>query len=405
MNTNRTKTSFVPTSGTTINTDSCYNTADQITTTITGATTTTDNYDSHGNQTNDNGTALTWDASDRLTTSTTPAGVVTTYGYDQLNRVISRTTGTTVTRYAYAGYTDSPAATLTSTNQVSQRLVTLPGGVTETMQASGNIWSYPDLHGNTTVTTTNTGTRQGNPDTYDPWGTPTVGQTPVNNVATNGELGAFGTAGKITDTNTGIIIMGARPYNPTEARFLTVDPITGGCANPYTYAYGDPINGNDLTGQSGCGGDSPDPYEVGLTTLGLLAGVVAAATGVGAVFATSEAATQALALTSLITGSAAAAADAKTCIGGHFKNTAACTGLVLGAGSLIAAGADSKAGEAEPNSGAAVSGLGVVAIKLGLASALVDVVTGVGDGVCGILGVINTFANGLGNGLSGGDFL
>jgi hypothetical protein len=43
--------------------------------------------------------------------------------------------------------------------------------------------------------------------------------------------------------------MGARAYNPAEARFLSVDPVIGGCANPYTYGYGDPLNDPDLTGQ------------------------------------------------------------------------------------------------------------------------------------------------------------
>jgi hypothetical protein len=30
--------------------------------------------------------------------------------------------------------------------------------------------------------------------------------------------------------------------NPAEARFLSVDPRPGDCANPYTYAFGDPLN-------------------------------------------------------------------------------------------------------------------------------------------------------------------
>jgi len=48
---------------------------------------------------------------------------------------------------------------------------------------------------------------------------------------------------------TGIIQMGARLYNPNWGRFLSIDPIEGGCANDYTYGHGDPINGTDLTGE------------------------------------------------------------------------------------------------------------------------------------------------------------
>lgn len=53
----------------------------------------------------------------------------------------------------------------------------------------------------------------------------TAGSQPVNNATGGSNLGAFGTAGKLTDTTTNITIMGARPYNPAEARFLAVDPV------------------------------------------------------------------------------------------------------------------------------------------------------------------------------------
>jgi hypothetical protein len=43
--------------------------------------------------------------------------------------------------------------------------------------------------------------------------------------------------------------MGARPYQPALGRFITVDPKEGGCSNNYTYAFGDPTNHPDLTGQ------------------------------------------------------------------------------------------------------------------------------------------------------------
>jgi hypothetical protein len=42
--------------------------------------------------------------------------------------------------------------------------------------------------------------------------------------------------------------MGARPYQPALGRFLTVDPVPGGCANDYTYVHGDPIARSDLSG-------------------------------------------------------------------------------------------------------------------------------------------------------------
>jgi hypothetical protein len=42
--------------------------------------------------------------------------------------------------------------------------------------------------------------------------------------------------------------MGVRVYNPATGRFLQVDPIPGGSANPYDYCNQDPINCYDLMG-------------------------------------------------------------------------------------------------------------------------------------------------------------
>jgi len=45
-------------------------------------------------------------------------------------------------------------------------------------------------------------------------------------------------------------MMGPRPYSPRDGRFLSVDPVNGGCANSYVYGFGDPLNGADLSGKS-----------------------------------------------------------------------------------------------------------------------------------------------------------
>jgi hypothetical protein len=43
--------------------------------------------------------------------------------------------------------------------------------------------------------------------------------------------------------------MGERQYAPGLGRFLSVDPVEGGCANDYAYVKGDPIGSNDLSGR------------------------------------------------------------------------------------------------------------------------------------------------------------
>jgi RHS repeat-associated protein len=251
--TNRTRVTTTPAAGTAQTTDYCYTNADQLTSTITGGSTSSAySYDDQGNQANDGGTTLTWGSSGQLASSTTTSGTTTTYTYDAVNRAIARQAGPTTTEYWYSGYGDSPSGTLSAAGTLTSAFISLPAGVSVTVQVSGNTWSYPDLHGNYTTCTNNSGVVQGSRAMYDPWGVLLTGSQPVANAPGTGDLGAFGTSGKVTDTATDLIIMGARVYNPSEARFLSVDPVRGGCANAYVYAFGDPLNHGDLTGQGSC---------------------------------------------------------------------------------------------------------------------------------------------------------
>jgi YD repeat-containing protein len=132
-------------------------------------------------------------------------GSVTSLSYDGLDRVISRNTnGSTTGDCTAATPTARPAP---STPAAASRSPSsrCPAAVTVTVQAAGNTWSCPDLHGNYAVTTDSNGAPQVSPATYDPWGHLTAGSQPVSNAAGGSELGASGADGKITDTAGGII--------------------------------------------------------------------------------------------------------------------------------------------------------------------------------------------------------
>jgi RHS repeat-associated protein len=94
--------------------------------------------------------------------------------------------------------------------------------------------------------------RLNGPVTSDPWGQPTAGSQTLNNAAGGNTFAVYGANAKLTDTAAGITVLGARTYQAAEGRFLSVDPLEGGCANNYVYVFGDPLNKNDLTGQFGC---------------------------------------------------------------------------------------------------------------------------------------------------------
>jgi RHS repeat-associated protein len=265
-NTNRTGIVWTPTSGPTVATRSCFNTADQLVATkIGGIVTSGYTYDGRGNQLNEGTDNYTWDSSDRF--AGVASGTITvSYLRDAVDRPIRRTQNGIVVRYGFNGYGDSADVTLNSAGAVLQQLLTLPGGVTVTVEQAtlARTWSYPNLNGHTTASSDNTGNLIGGRAHYDPWGAELAGSTTINNTSGNIDLTAYGTHGKLTEraTSRPITLMGARPFNTATARFLTVDAVKGGCANDYTYAFGDPVNQGDLTGRSAC--PNPNALECGL---------------------------------------------------------------------------------------------------------------------------------------------
>lgn len=96
-----------------------------------------------------------------------------------------------------------------------------------------------DHAGSTIATTDTTGTRTSTWE-YDPYGNITT--------HTGTTTTPFLYTGEYTDSDTKLIYLRARDYDPTTGAFLTRDPLEGATGTPYAYTNGNPLQMSDPTG-------------------------------------------------------------------------------------------------------------------------------------------------------------
>ncbi|MEW2300872.1 polymorphic toxin-type HINT domain-containing protein [Streptomyces sp. NPDC006655] len=220
-------------------------------TTNTGGSTssTSYTYDSAGNtktrNTNTGNQTLIWNNAEQLTSvSNSTTGTATNYIYDADGDLLLQVDPSTTTLYLGSEQITLNDAAGTATGV---RYYTAPGGATIVRTGTGTNYGFElaaDQHGTNSLYldyTAQTPTwRQ-----FDPYG------NPRGTTTTWADNRTF--LNKTTDTTTALTHIGAREYDPTLGRFISLDSLFEAASsqelNGYTYGADNPISNSDPTGE------------------------------------------------------------------------------------------------------------------------------------------------------------
>lgn len=223
----------------------------------------TNTYDAANELTSGTNVTYTYDELGERTKRTPSTGPATSYGYDQAGDLISVSrpaegeTPKIEDSYAYNGDGLRASQTISGTTaylswELAEGVPSIlddgtnsylygPGGLpVEQIDHSGNVlYLHHDQQGSTRVLTGPTGTVAASM-TYDAYGNLTG--------STGTSATPLGYDGQYTSSDTGLIYMRARVYDPTTAQFLSTDPLSGITRATYNYAAQNPLTYGDPTG-------------------------------------------------------------------------------------------------------------------------------------------------------------
>ncbi|HVL27155.1 MAG TPA: PA14 domain-containing protein, partial [Acidimicrobiales bacterium] len=205
----------------------CYDNADRLVSSSDAAVG-TPAYDTHGNTTTLGAQTLIYDGADRHMETKVAGATLVRYERDPTGRIVLRKEGSDPeVHYGFPGPGDSPGFVMDAANNVIERTVGLIGGVLVTKRGGllvvGDVWSYPNVHGDVMAVADHLGLKLGTTKTYDPFGQ-LLTPPPPDNSAGNFDYGWLGSHQRPLEHagTLATIEMGARQYVPSLGRFLQV---------------------------------------------------------------------------------------------------------------------------------------------------------------------------------------
>jgi RHS repeat-associated protein len=225
--------------------------------------TSTNTYDNADELKTGTGLTYTYDELGERTKTTPTTGPATTYSYDEAGNLTSverskeGETAEIKDTYAYDSNSLRASQTISGTtsyltwdmtealplilNDGTNNYIYGPSNQPIEQISSGGTVTYlhHDQAGSTRLLTGSTGTVEG-AYTYDVYGN----QTGHTGTATT----PLGYDAQYTSSDTGLIYLRARVYDPATAQFMSVDPLGPITREPYSYGSDDPVNYGDPTG-------------------------------------------------------------------------------------------------------------------------------------------------------------
>ncbi|HEX4114354.1 MAG TPA: RHS repeat-associated core domain-containing protein [Solirubrobacteraceae bacterium] len=222
-------------------------------------------YDSADELENGTGTTYAYDEMGERTKTTPGTGPATTYGYDQAGNLISverpkeGATSEIKDTYTYNGEGLRASQTISGTTSylvwdlTESTPLILSDGTNSYIYGADGIpieqinsaekaqYLHHDQAGSTQFIASETGTTEA-AYAYTPYGTVEE--------HTGAATTPFGYDGQYASSDTGLIYLRARVYDPNTAQFLSVDPLEKLTRAPYDYAEDNPLNESDPTGES-----------------------------------------------------------------------------------------------------------------------------------------------------------